>query len=663
MKEHCIFMVVNDSFVQGAIITLYSFLKNNTWYDGDIIIGCGSDSGWGLSEENKEKLSNLYYKTQIVELSFSDFYDIFENLTPISQGGMGFEMTVYKFHAFRLGDYEKVFVFDADMLVVGDISELFEQDIKFGALYNVANEDFASDTFKRRNDEYFNVGVMVIGKEYLNEGTIIRCDEILKTGEIFEEIGIPHYKGLYPEQDILNVLTKDKEVTMIPRAFGAHRFYCDENEYKNVKIIHYVSYLKPWRVYDGEFQYEGWTQDEWKKYYEDYNDWLENYTLGLIDVNIKFPKHYEDKDKYMVVTCAKNETPYIREWVQHYLDLDFDKIIICDNNDFDDNSLSEVIADYIAQGFVEVFDCRGFKFFQSHIMSMFCKEGHYKWCGFFDCDEFLEINTFKSIKKYLENKTEECIAFNWVMFDSNGEMTYKDLPLQERFKQPYYPLTNMENSFVKGIMCGGHFRYADIENCGGHLFRCKNKNKITYNFGGYYPIQLDNDNLQSMLPLRYKEGYIKHYYTKSFEEWSKKAQRGWPDKDGGLWMGRFFKLYNQEKYQRERYRETLFIDKTTFEKLSDDIESNDNTEFFIFENVSDYVYAFAVRVMRVMYNRQNRVFILYGKEVTDDVFNLLLECAFVTENKLAIAKSEEEIQEIFKKYKTKDEITYWRKTI
>ena len=27
----------------------------------------------------------------------------------------------------------------------------------------------------------------------------------------------------------------------------------------------------------------------------------------------------------------------------------------------------------------------------------------------------------------------------------------------------------------------------------------------------------------------YKEGYIKHYYTKSFEEWTNKSKRGWPD--------------------------------------------------------------------------------------------------------------------------------------
>ena len=161
MKEHCIFMVVNDSFAVGAIITLYSFLKNNPWYDEDIIIGCGTDEGWGLSDENKEMLQNLYHKLKIVDLGFNEFYDIYDSLIPLAQSGTGFEMTVYKFHAFRLTDYQKVVVFDADMLILGDIKELFELDIEFGGLYEVKNEDFSNDIFKKRTNEYFNVGVMV----------------------------------------------------------------------------------------------------------------------------------------------------------------------------------------------------------------------------------------------------------------------------------------------------------------------------------------------------------------------------------------------------------------------------------------------------------------------------------------------------------------------
>ena len=655
MKQ-CIFMVVNDNFAIGALVTLYSFLKNNQWFKGDIIIGYGSDEGCGLSEENKEKFINLYYKTKLVELKFGDFYDIFENLIPLAQGGVGFEMTVYKFHAFRLCEYDKVVIFDADMLIIDDVSEIFTNEIKFGALYDVKNEDFSEDLFKIRETEYFNSGIMVIDKEWLKEDVIIGCDEILKNGLLNEEINIKHHKGLYPEQDLLNVYFRNNEVTLIPRHYSADRFYCDENNFKDVKIIHYLTYLKPWIYQD----YEGWTQYVWEQFYSEYIDWLNNYTLVLTNDEIKFPKKYEDKDKYLVITCAKNENNYIREWIQHYLDLNFDKIIICDNND--DYSLLDVISDYIERGVVEIFDCRGFKIFQSHILAMFCKEGNYKWCGYFDCDEFLELNGYNDIKLYLQDKQEECVAFNWLLFDSNGNIEYKNDLLANRFTQPYYPINNIENSFVKCLMQGGHFRYSDIINCGGHLFVCKDEEKIRYNFGGYSPIKTGGINLQAMLPLRYKDGYIKHYYTKSFEEWTQKALRGWPDRIGSIRMGRFFKLNNTEKYKRENYNSTLFLDNETFKYINDDCD-DDEVQFYIYENVNDFVYAFIARVMYVMSLKNDKVFIITGVDIPDESFNFLLECAYVTNNKIAVARNDDELQHIYNKYKKDDRIIFWKKGI
>lgn len=293
---------------------------------------------------------------------------------------------------------------------------------------------------------------------------------------------------------------------------------------------------------------------------------------------------------------------------------------------------------------------------------MFCKEGNYKWCGYFDCDEFLELNGYNDIKLYLQDKQEECVAFNWLLFDSNGNIEYKNDLLANRFTQPYYPINNIENSFVKCLMQGGHFRYSDIINCGGHLFVCKDEEKIRYNFGGYSPIKTGGINLQAMLPLRYKDGYIKHYYTKSFEEWTQKALRGWPDRIGSIRMGRFFKLNNTEKYKRENYNSTLFLDNETFKYINDDCD-DDDVQFYIYENVNDFVYAFIARVMYVMSLKNDKVFIITGVDIPDESFNFLLECAYVTNNKIAVARNDDELQHIYNKYKKDDRIIFWKKGI
>ena len=58
------------------------------------------------------------------------------------------------------------------------------------------------------------------------------------------------------------------------------------------------------------------------------------------------PKHPEDKDKYLVLTCAKNEDKYLVEFVEHYLKLGFDKVIIADNND--EPTIEPILENYIS---------------------------------------------------------------------------------------------------------------------------------------------------------------------------------------------------------------------------------------------------------------------------------------------------------------------------
>ena len=67
MKNFCLYTAVNDTFIDGALVMLYSFLKNNSWFDGDIIVGYGKEEGCQLSYENREKIANLYYKIKFIE--------------------------------------------------------------------------------------------------------------------------------------------------------------------------------------------------------------------------------------------------------------------------------------------------------------------------------------------------------------------------------------------------------------------------------------------------------------------------------------------------------------------------------------------------------------------------------------------------------------------
>ena len=65
--------------------------------------------------------------------------------------------------------------------------------------------------------------------------------------------------------------------------------------------------------------------------------------------------------KVYISTIAKNESQYIREFVEHHLSIGFDSIIIYDNNELDGERYNELLSAEISAGRVEIVDARGKK--------------------------------------------------------------------------------------------------------------------------------------------------------------------------------------------------------------------------------------------------------------------------------------------------------------
>ena len=65
--------------------------------------------------------------------------------------------------------------------------------------------------------------------------------------------------------------------------------------------------------------------------------------------------------KVYISTIAKNESQYIREFVEYHLSIGFDSIIIYDNNEPDGERYNELLSAEISAGRVEIVDVRGKK--------------------------------------------------------------------------------------------------------------------------------------------------------------------------------------------------------------------------------------------------------------------------------------------------------------
>lgn len=380
----------------------------------------------------------------------------------------------------------------------------------------------------------------------------------------------------------------------------------------------------------------------------------------------EIPLDETDKEKYLVFTCAKNEDKYLIEFVEHYLNLGFDKIIIADNND--EPTILELLDDYIKNGTVEIYDFRGVNSFQVPLYAAFANKGNYKWCGYFDADEFLEIGSYSNIKDFLRDIKENCVLFHWINFGSNGEKHYNDRPLKERFPLPVSPILYFkENCFMKSIVRGGDYWKGCWFN-GSHVPFFENeddKHKNVYNIGGY---SITNEYIHTSYPLRYKRGHIRHYYTKSFDEWLIKSNRGWPDGTTNLKTSTFFGFETIMPFDFDKIKYAAFGgDSDYYDNViehSDFYKETVNTYSVIqFSNPNKLVYSLILSLTSLMKVTTDKTYILTDEHIDDSLFTVLLECAYHTGNRLVFCNNHSEIWNTFLKYKKENEGTYYIITI
>ncbi len=242
-----------------------------------------------------------------------------------------------------------------------------------------------------------------------------------------------------------------------------------------------------------------------------------------------------EDEKVMICCIGKEENPYIREYVEHYKRIGATNICLFDNNDVDGERFEDVIGDYIESGFVILKDYRGRKTCQwaAYEECYDTYKDEYDWFAFFDCDEFLTFkNGHMTLQKYLSMPCFEdydMIHVNWMSYGDNEKLYYEDKPLAERFTKPVTPY----NFIVK-------FNFPENFHCKSIIRGYIDDIPIKWTRNSHTPTtvlaccdargrEIENS-VSPFCDYDYSLAYLKHYTTKSLEEYCKKMTRGFPDK-------------------------------------------------------------------------------------------------------------------------------------
>ena len=245
-----VFFSTDDHYVPFLDVALASMIENaSKEYKYKIIV-----LNTGLETENIAKI-----KQREREGFTIDFVDISEDLKNIKsrfKNVYHFSIVTYYrlFIASLFPQYDKVLYLDCDIVVLGDISELYNTDLG-GNIIAAAPEQFVQNTHEFRMyaekalgvdpDGYVNAGVLVISLDEFRKNMIEKMFIDLITAYDFDLLD--------PDQAYLNYLCRDK-IRVLPNGWNKEPMPLPCEGKKN--IVHYALYKKPWQyddVQDGEY--------------------------------------------------------------------------------------------------------------------------------------------------------------------------------------------------------------------------------------------------------------------------------------------------------------------------------------------------------------------------------------------------------------------------
>lgn len=271
-----IFYAIDDSYAKFVAVSIKSLImnaNNNYNYDINVIYE-------NLSEENAKKLKSL--ETDNVKIILTEMN---QNLSMITDK-LGNRLREYTFTLtifFRLfipvmfPNYDKCIYIDADTVIPGDISRLYNEDLEdnyLGCIVDkstIDNEILASyfeEVVGVPRDKYINSGVLLMNSKKLRE---LKIDE--KFLDLYTKYG---FDVIAPDQDYINSM-----------CYGHIKYLSDiydampnpnNKEVENPVIIHYNLFLKPWQYDDVQYYDYFWKYAKSTPFYNEILEIKNSYT-------------------------------------------------------------------------------------------------------------------------------------------------------------------------------------------------------------------------------------------------------------------------------------------------------------------------------------------------------------------------------------------------
>ncbi|MBQ3402374.1 MAG: glycosyltransferase family 92 protein [Synergistaceae bacterium] len=230
-----------------------------------------------------------------------------------------------------------------------------------------------------------------------------------------------------------------------------------------------------------------------------------------------------EREGLAFVLTAKNEAPYIKEWLDFHIKQGVSHFIIYDNESTD--NLREVLEPYVKAGTVTYRELKGKnRQVDAYNMAVFEYKHKFRYMAFIDADEFVFVRSsvggasgslYSFVDDFMtSHKNAGGIGINWLVFGSNGHITKPEGGVLENFTR--CATRNFDPNHLIKTICDPMkvFFLYDPHHA---VFR-----------KGYQTLDENGEIITGSVTseVHYEKVRINHYFTKSKEEFISKRNRG-----------------------------------------------------------------------------------------------------------------------------------------
>lgn len=232
-----IFLASDNNYAPFVATTIVSICKNTKSFCAFYILDGGID------QENQDKICSLVsqfdnFSIEFIQIDFRKALQsiLYKNACP--------HVTLSTYNRFLIPqlkpEIKKLIYLDVDVIVKGDITELYNVDLQgyaIGAVPEDFTDNFGIEDLKIQlglsgSHLYFNAGVLLIDNEKFNPDLLFEIEQQYRD------------KLKYADQDILNIAYHNNYL-VLPEKFN---FMSQKQEhFENITVRHFNTNVKPWQ--------------------------------------------------------------------------------------------------------------------------------------------------------------------------------------------------------------------------------------------------------------------------------------------------------------------------------------------------------------------------------------------------------------------------------